>query len=63
MKNELTQEDYKNILSLIGMAPIKGSEALPVALLQQKITMLLQPSPVEDKKVTSETTGTKTEKK
>jgi len=40
---ELNQEDYKNILALIGIAPIKGQEATTVAILQQKLSRLLTP--------------------
>ena len=36
-----TQEELRNLLALIGIAPIKGSEATTVALLQQKITALV----------------------
>lgn len=39
--NEFTQEEIKNILALISIAPIKGQEATTVALLQQKLTTLL----------------------
>lgn len=40
---ELTQEDIKNILALISVAPIKGLEATGVAVLQQKLLGLLTP--------------------
>lgn len=40
-----THEELKNILALIGLAPIKGSEAVTVALLQQKINQMLAPTP------------------
>lgn len=38
-----TTEELKNILALINIAPIKGMEATTVALLQQKITQMLEP--------------------
>ncbi len=44
----LTQEDYKNILALIALAPIKGQEATTVALLQQKLVKLLTPEPIKE---------------
>lgn len=37
MNTDFTQEDYKNIAALIAIAPIKGSEAMTVAVLQQKL--------------------------
>lgn len=40
---ELTQEDIRNIIALIGVAQIKGQEATTVALLQQKLLKLLEP--------------------
>ena len=41
-----TQEEWKNILALISLAPISGKDALTVALLQQKISALItQPEP------------------
>lgn len=43
-----TQEEIKNILVLISLAPIKGAEAATVALLQEKISKFLTPE--EDKK-------------
>jgi len=39
--NNLTQEDYKNILALISKASIVGAEAMVVAILQQKISALI----------------------
>jgi hypothetical protein len=57
-----TIEELKNILTLIGLAPISGKDAMQVAMLQQKIVKLLQgepqkeETPIKDKKVTSETT-------
>ncbi|MCK9371026.1 hypothetical protein M0R04_14035 [Candidatus Dojkabacteria bacterium] len=47
--NQFSQEELKNILALIGTAPITGKDALVVALLQQKITGLLIPQPTEVK--------------
>jgi len=42
-----TQEELKNLLALIAVAPIKGIEATTVALLQQKITSLVAISEVK----------------
>lgn len=39
--NTFTNEELKNIWSLINIAPIKGSDAMTVAILQQKINGLL----------------------
>lgn len=53
MNTKLTNEDYKNILGLIAIAPIKGNEATTVAILQQKINGLInapEPKKEEDKK-------------
>lgn len=47
-KVELTKEDLGNIFSLISVAPIKGSEAPTVAILQQKIRALLQDNPEKE---------------
>lgn len=44
----LTQEDIKNLLVLIAVAPIKGSEATTVAVLQQKL-VALQANPIVTK--------------
>ena len=49
MKQELTNEDYKNILALISRANITGQEATSVAILQQKISKLLEPVKEEPK--------------
>ena len=46
---ELTKNDLKNILNLISIAPIKGSDAIAVAVLQQKIAKLLEVKPEETK--------------
>jgi len=35
------QEELKNILALVSIAPIKGADAMTVAFLQQKINALL----------------------
>lgn len=44
----LEQIDLKNLLALIAIAPIKGQEAITVAMLQQKLTSMLTPEvPVE----------------
>jgi len=45
-----TNDELKNIKALIGIAPIKGTDALTVALLLQKIESLLVPEPKEEKK-------------
>lgn len=41
--NTLTKEDYQNILVLLGKTQISGSEALPVAILIQKINNIITP--------------------
>ncbi len=38
---QFTQEDLQNIFALISIAPITGKEAETVALLKQKIKVLL----------------------
>lgn len=43
MQNQLTEQDIKNTISLINAAPIKGNEAMTVALLVQKLTNMLTP--------------------
>lgn len=43
----LTPEEIKQILILIGRADIKGTEAVPVALLQQKLAKMMD-TPKED---------------
>lgn len=48
--NNFTQEELKNILALINIAPIKGNEATTVALLQQKIFKMLTPETSEKPK-------------
>lgn len=42
--NHFTPEELQNILNLISIAPIKGSDATVVALLQQKIVGMIQMS-------------------
>lgn len=43
--NELTQEDYQNILKLIArVKDITGGEALAVAALQQKLAAFIIPA-------------------
>ncbi len=37
----LNSQEITNILALIKLAPIKGEEALTVAILQQKLTKML----------------------
>ena len=51
-----TPEELKNILALINIAPIKGNEATIVALLQQKISILLTPPAKTPKELETETT-------
>lgn len=46
----LTQEEIKNLVTLIALAPIKGSDAMTVALLQQKLAKMLAPEPKKDDK-------------
>lgn len=45
--NNLTQEDIKNILAVILIAPITGKEAVTIALLQQKLSGMLPKSTEE----------------
>lgn len=40
---EFNQEELKNLALLLQRVDIKGNEALPVVLLQQKIAKLLTP--------------------
>lgn len=47
MNKELNVQDYKNLLALIAIAPIKGNEATTVAVLQQKLNTLISESPEE----------------
>ena len=61
-----TIEELKTIQALINRASITGQEAIPVAILQQKIQNLIAPiSPTKEeaetfkKEITSQTTGTK----
>ena len=39
--NNFTQEEIKNLIALINLAPIKGLEAMTVAMLQQKLASML----------------------
>jgi hypothetical protein len=55
METQFTQEDLKNMLALINLAPIKGQEAVTVAILQQKIAKLIE-LPKEEPKETKEET-------
>lgn len=41
MPKEINAEDIKNIITLIGEAPIKGANALGVAVLLQKLNAAL----------------------
>ncbi len=45
-----TREELLNIAALINVAPIKGSEAMTVGLLQQKLSKLLLETPIETEK-------------
>lgn len=53
---QLTKQDINNILVLIAKAEIKGSEAMAVAILQDKLSSAIKPSiepqnaPQEEKK-------------
>lgn len=51
--DKFTQEEIRNILALINIAPINGNQATTVVLLQQKLVKLLnediQTSPKGDK--------------
>lgn len=38
---QLTQEDIKNTIALISIAPIKGNESFTVALILQKLQKML----------------------
>ncbi len=38
---QFTKEELKNIQALISVAPIKGIDAVPVAVLQEKIASIL----------------------
>lgn len=44
---QFTIEELKNIAALINIAPIKGGESMTVALLLQKINILLQKNSAE----------------
>ena len=50
MNTQLSQEDYKNILALIGRANITGQEAMATAVLQQKLSGMLQEEPIKSVK-------------
>ncbi len=54
-----TKEELNSILALINLAPIKGSDALVVAILQNKIAKMLEPvaatTPEEPKVETKKT--------
>ena len=45
----LTQEDIKNLLILIAKAPLVGSEALVVAVLQNKLQAMIESPQGEQK--------------
>jgi hypothetical protein len=51
MEKQLNNQDINNILTLIGNAQVKGSEAVTVALLQQKLSNLITPevTPLSEK--------------
>lgn len=48
----LSQEDIKNLITLISSdrLTLRGNEAVPVAVLQQKLQSMLTPEPVKDDK-------------
>jgi len=56
----LNHEELKNLSVLIQRVDLKGNEAMPVAILQQKIAKLMQetPSATPMPEETSETKGT-----
>lgn len=45
-----TKEELKNMAILISLAPIKGGESPKVAMLLQKIDMLLNPADLSESK-------------
>ena len=45
-----TQDELQNIFVLLQRANITGKEALPIAMLQQKVSGLLDPKKPEEKK-------------
>ncbi len=45
--NNLTREDYNNIIALINRANLTGAESTAVAILLQKLGKLLAEQPVE----------------
>lgn len=48
MDNKLTNEDFKNISLLLNRIDLKGSEALGVATLMQKVASLIKEEPVKE---------------
>lgn len=48
---QFTQEELRNILALINIAPIKGGEAFTVANLQVKIQQMIENNTVVEKPV------------
>ncbi len=63
MQNNLTKQDITNILNLIALAPIKGNEAMTVALLQQKLVSIASTMPVEETVPAGTTQDTSKDKK
>ena len=59
MNTQFTNEELKNLLALIALAPIRGDQATTVALLQNKIATLLQPEVKEEPKTETEETKEK----
>jgi hypothetical protein len=53
--NNLTEQDIKNLLAIIAIANIKGSEALTVAILQKKLESMLTPVAEDVPNVVTET--------
>jgi len=53
--NDLTHEDIKNVLHLIGRVEnLKGTEAFAVAVIQQKLTSILPKEEVKPEEVPEE---------
>ncbi len=48
MPTQFTLQELQAIAALIGRADIKGNEATPVAILQQKISSLLANKPTNE---------------
>jgi hypothetical protein len=57
--NQFTNDELNNILNIINIAPIKGSNAMTVALLQQKIVNLMKPDEKRPESEKKDATSTK----